>query len=122
MANEPELPISTHSCSTPECSICIDTEDDDFDELPCGHKFHLCCLTNYITYNTRRQEIDCPLCREVFMTNRDDPLSINIENRREPINNIQTQYHYHGECSGFIYCLFLVAMFVIIMISITRRE
>jgi hypothetical protein len=45
-----------------ECMICLEGIDEavheDLDVLPCGHKFHRCCLNSW-----RFQNETCPTCR-----------------------------------------------------------
>ncbi|XP_022897751.1 E3 ubiquitin-protein ligase RNF181-like [Olea europaea var. sylvestris] len=55
MTDEPAM-----SKSSMECSICLESfcEGDELICLPCGHRFHLCCLDPWI-----RTCGDCPCCR-----------------------------------------------------------
>uniref|UniRef100_A0A5B7AV22 Putative E3 ubiquitin-protein ligase RLIM n=1 Tax=Davidia involucrata TaxID=16924 RepID=A0A5B7AV22_DAVIN len=50
----------TISRASRECSICLESflEGDELIRLPCGHRFHSCCLDPWI-----RSCGDCPYCR-----------------------------------------------------------
>ena len=45
------------------CPICLDDEDIDLKELPCGHKICVDCLLRLEQVDERIFE--CPLCRKV---------------------------------------------------------
>lgn len=57
------------------CSICIETEPSNtrYIKFPCGHIFHVKCFEEYLDYNIshqpRKQVINCPVCRQTFLTN-----------------------------------------------------
>ncbi len=40
------------------CSICLETDCEDFEELFCGHQFHLRCINKWF-----KNKNNCPLCR-----------------------------------------------------------
>lgn len=56
------------SRSSMECSICLESfcEGDELICLPCGHRFHLCCLDPWI-----RTCGDCPYCRRGIVVTTD---------------------------------------------------
>ncbi|XP_073156716.1 probable E3 ubiquitin-protein ligase RHY1A isoform X2 [Henckelia pumila] len=51
-----------------ECSICLErfTEGDELMWLPCGHRYHVCCLDPWV-----RNCGDCPYCRQGIAVNMD---------------------------------------------------
>lgn len=57
------------------CAICIETEEanDRYIKFPCQHIFHVKCFESFLDYNIlhqpRKENIDCPICRETFSTN-----------------------------------------------------
>ncbi|XP_009783500.1 putative E3 ubiquitin-protein ligase RHY1A [Nicotiana tabacum] len=54
----------THATAVLECSICLDAflEGDKLIYLPCGHRFHPCCLEPWV-----RSCGDCPYCRGAIL-------------------------------------------------------
>ncbi|XP_073034624.1 probable E3 ubiquitin-protein ligase RHY1A [Primulina eburnea] len=51
-----------------ECSICLERfmEGDELTLLPCGHRYHVCCLDPWV-----RSCGDCPYCRQGIAVNMD---------------------------------------------------
>jgi len=50
-----------------ECSICLyDVNEEEYDELECGHRFHRKCWNNYLKHEeaARRTLVICPNCRK----------------------------------------------------------
>lgn len=52
------------------CSICMtDIDNQASTTLHCLHEFHTHCYTTYLAHNllTKKEEIQCPLCRDIIM-------------------------------------------------------
>ena len=62
MANTTTLEVKTES-ECEQCSICLDnyTVGTIVRQLPCGHKFHDACVSEWINKPSSRR--NCPMCR-----------------------------------------------------------
>lgn len=49
-----------------ECSICLETDSENFLELKCGHKFHHFCFN---IYSKDKNQIKCPTCSQLINSN-----------------------------------------------------
>ncbi len=53
------IPITLNDNQREECCICLDTDNTlTWSILPCGHKFHMACISTWIFSNQT-----CPVCR-----------------------------------------------------------
>lgn len=48
----------------PECSICLDPIQNDFEKLSCNHTYHKVCIKEWFeTTLANKRETTCPLCK-----------------------------------------------------------
>lgn len=50
--------------SVETCCICLDSDEESFIQLPCGHELHHNCFVYYLRQNYSQCPILCPLCRQ----------------------------------------------------------
>ena len=48
-----------------DCAICLDSLNNNIENLPCNHKLHIQCIQK-LTTSTCRSKYQCPLCRHPF--------------------------------------------------------
>ena len=57
--------LSSSSCSSTECSICLESlETDDIAYMDCGHSYHFRCIGSWM-HHKNYHEIPCPLCNNI---------------------------------------------------------
>ena len=55
------IPIILNNNQTEECCICLDDNIYEWSILPCGHKYHTKCVSEWLNSNQT-----CPICRISF--------------------------------------------------------
>ena len=66
--------------------IHYDTTDNKISTLPCGHRYHVKCITDWMLHRKNT----CPMCREKIDPNMPD---INGEDLQNELLNIQIELH-----------------------------
>ena len=66
--------------------IHYDTTDNKISTLPCGHRYHVKCITDWMLHRKNA----CPMCREKIDPNMPD---INGEDLQNELLNIQIELH-----------------------------
>lgn len=57
-----KLPLTTPPPENDVCNVCLDrSENDQWKQLPCGHKFHPMCVEIWLLHNGT-----CPVCRRLL--------------------------------------------------------
>ncbi|KAJ0130535.1 Uncharacterized protein HZ326_26368 [Fusarium oxysporum f. sp. albedinis] len=67
---------STYASSAEVCAICLEVlvDRDDVRRLQCQHVFHSSCIDSWF----QNRHVDCPLCKSVFILNRQDDLRLEV--------------------------------------------
>jgi hypothetical protein len=93
------------------CAICIDTENDNFEYLPCKHTFHTHCIEQYIDYSiSNTKTVTCPLCRYILYEFKDNN-NFEIDNTVDSNSDIYIDYSYLTctqkflNSDWFVFCL-----------------
>lgn len=67
-----------------ECPICLESTDDTYNVLNCGHKYHQKCLDKFILHQQEhRLNTNCPICNTLINTRY-----TNCQNINNPIQSV----------------------------------
>jgi hypothetical protein len=75
-----------------QCAICLEyTEEKDVHLNPCNHCFHMKCVKDMVSNNTKK----CPLCKRVILGVKEDPSFVisSTNERRSLFSNSEYDSH-----------------------------
>lgn len=105
-----------------KCPICFNINFENYaSKLKCGHILCSHCLIYHTlsAYQTRKQKIECPMCRYVILdidnVYENDNENIDSENNNENIID-------NGNNNITHICIFLFLLFVIVLLFISIVE
>lgn len=101
------------------CCICLEDLDvlHSTTYLPCGHRFHILCINNFLMYQIRHRNVPrCPLCNAtievVFQQNASQNAAQNTLHNGRSIRQRSIE-----SVAYILLALFLIAMFIFILFS-----
>ena len=85
-----------------QCAICLEyTEEKDVHLNPCNHCFHMKCVKDMVSNNTKK----CPLCKRVILGVKEDPSFVisSINERRSFSLFSNSEYDGHAAHNLFLF-------------------